>query len=158
MALPQGELELLDTDLARRLLASTLPARLAYTGTDDKPRVLPIWFHWTGDEIVMGSMQGAAKARALRESPDVAITIDTERFPAEVLLMRGQATVADFDGVIPEYADAARRYLGEEAAAEFLAQIDQPGLRMHRIGVRPSWVGMLDFQTRLPGVLGGIQG
>src|SRR5438876_9362251 len=27
---------------------------------------------------------------------------------------------------------------------------DQPGTRMARIDVRPVWVGLLDFQTRLP--------
>jgi len=28
--------------------------------------------------------------------------------------------------------------------------IDQPGTRMARIAVRPTWVGLLDFQRRLP--------
>jgi hypothetical protein len=29
---------------------------------------------------------------------------------------------------------------------------------MARIAVRPSWVGLVDFQTRLPSTLGGIAG
>jgi hypothetical protein len=60
--------------------------------------------------------------------------------------------------VVPEYALAARRYMGEEAAAGYLAQIDQPGTRMARIAVRPTWVGVIDFQTRLPRALGGVKG
>ena len=157
MTLPQGDLGLLETDVARRLLASTLPARLAYTGRDGGPRVVPIWFQWTGDELVMGSLPGAAKVPALRAKPDVAITIDTDGFPPEVLLVRGRATVTDVEGVVPEYAEAARRYLGEGPAAEYLAQLDRPGARMYRIAVPPAWVGVLDFQTRFPAPLGGVR-
>ena len=158
MTLPQGDLRLLETGVAQRLLASPLPARLAYTGRDGAPRVVPIWFQWTGEELVMGSLPGAAKVPAIRAKPDVAITIDTEGFPPDVLLVRGRATVADVQGVVPEYAEAARRYLGEGPAADYLAQLDRPGARMHRIAVRPAWVAVLDFQTRFPGVLGGVRG
>jgi hypothetical protein len=59
-------------------------------------------------------------------------------------------------GIPAEYASAAHRYLGEEAARAYLAQVDQPGTRMVRIDVHPVWVGVLDFQTRLPSALGGI--
>jgi hypothetical protein len=31
-----------------------------------------------------------------------------------------------------------------------LLETDQPGARMARIAVHPSWVGLLDFQTRVP--------
>jgi hypothetical protein len=157
MPLPQGNVGLLESETAQRLLASTLPARIAYTGLDGKPRALPIWFAWTGDELVMASFAGAAKARALRAQPEIAITIDTESFPADVLLLRGAASVTDVDGFVPEYVAALRRYLGEEGAAGFLAQFDEGATKMHRIAVRPDWVGLLDFETRLPGVLGGIQ-
>jgi hypothetical protein len=42
------------------------------------------------------------------------------------------------DGIAAEYALAARRYLGEEAARSFLASVDRPGTRQARIGVRPT--------------------
>jgi hypothetical protein len=125
---------------------------------DGEAGALPIWFIWTGDELVMASFAGAAKARALRAHPEMAITIDTESFPAEVLLLRGDATVTDVDGFVPEYVETLRRYMGEEGAAGFLGQFDEGATKMHRIAVRPTWVGVLDFETRFPGVLGGIQG
>lgn len=163
MELPQGDLRLLESDVAQRLLTSTVPARFAYVAMDGTPRVLPTWFHWTGDEVVMGTFvlaphvrRAAARLRALRANPDVAITIDTESFPPNVLLVRGQASVTEVDGVSPEYALAARRYLGEEAATAYLAQVDQPGTRMARIALRPAWVGVLDFQARLPGGMKGL--
>jgi hypothetical protein len=133
MDLPQGDLGLLDSDLARRLLASTMPARFAFVWTDGTPRVLPTWFHWTGAELVMPTFlsaphvrKAAARVEALRANPAVAVTIDTEGFPPEVLLLRGRASVTEVDGVPEEYALAARRYLGEEAATTYLAQIDSP--------------------------------
>ncbi|MCK9921380.1 hypothetical protein MXD61_05635 [Frankia sp. AgPm24] len=37
---------------ARTPLASTIPARFAYVALDGTPRVVPTWFHWTGEELV----------------------------------------------------------------------------------------------------------
>lgn len=157
MNLPQGDLRLLDSDLARRLLASSVPARYAYTALDGTPRVTASWFHWTGDELVMPTFiaaphmrRPAHRLRALRAHPEIAVTIDTEVFPPDILQMRGTASVAEVDGVATEYALAAPRYMGEEAAAAYLSQVDQPGTRMARIALRPTWVGVLDFRTRLP--------
>ena len=165
MALPQGDLRLLESDVAKRLLTSSIPARFAYTARDGTPRVVPTWFHWTGDELVMPTFlsaphvrHAAARLGALRANRDVAITIDTEGFPPEVLLFRGRVSVTEVDGVVAEYALVARRYMGEQAAASYLAHIDQPGTRMARIAVRPTWVGIVDFQTRLPSSLGGVTG
>jgi hypothetical protein len=165
LGLAQGDLGLLESDLAKRLLASTMPARFAFIWTDGTPRVLPTWFHWTGTELVMPTFlsaphvrKAAARVEALRANPAVAITIDTEGFPPEVLLLRGRASVTEVDGVPEEYALAARRYLGEEAAATYLAQVDRPGTRMARIAMRPTWVGVIDFQTRLPAGMGGVTG
>jgi hypothetical protein len=59
--------------------------------------------------------------------------------------------VTDVDGVVPEYALAHHRYGGEEQARRAVEDVDKPGLRMARIAIRPSWVGVLDFMTRLPG-------
>jgi hypothetical protein len=163
MSLPQGDLGLLATDVARRLLASRIPARVAYLAVDGTPRVIATWFHWSGEVLAMPTFVAAphvrhpaGRLRALRANPDVAVTIDTETFPPEVLTIRGRAAIAEVDGIPSEYAAAARRYLGEEAARAYLAEIDRPGTRMARIDVRPSWVGVLDFRSRLPSALGGV--
>jgi hypothetical protein len=90
----------------------------------------------------------------LRARPDVAVSIDTENTPAQALLVRGKAEVTEVDGIDPDYAVSARQYLGEEAARQYLGMLDQPGTRMARITVRPTWVGLLDFGGgRLPGVM-----
>lgn len=48
MTSQQGSLDLLHDPVAQDLLASTVPARLAYTWHDGKPRIVPIGFHWNG--------------------------------------------------------------------------------------------------------------
>ena len=163
---PQGDLALLDTDLAQELLHAPIPARLGFVWTDGTPRVVPSWFHWTGEEVVMvtytagdaiGIRHPASRLAALRANPTVALTIDTDGFPPRSLSIRGQARITEVDGIAPEYAAAAHRYLGD-AATEMLAALDQPGTAQARISVRPTWVGLLDFVTRLPDVQGGVAG
>jgi len=160
-AIPQGSAELLDTPLARTLLAAAIPARVAYTAADGTPRIVPTWFQWTDGELVMPTFirapHVAAPSRrltALRARPDVAVSIDTETTPAQAVLIRGKAQITEVDGIDPDYALSAREYLGEDAARQYLDMADQPGTRMARIAVRPTWVGLLDFSgTRLPGVM-----
>lgn len=151
MALPQGDVRLLDTAPAQRLLASTELARLAYLAADGTPRVLPMFFHWTGDEVVFATFGGAKKIAALQQRPAVAVTIDSAGLPPEALLLRGQAAVTEVDGILPEYVLAQHRYFGPEQGAASVAEVDQPGVRMARIALRPAWVGVLDFQSRFPG-------
>jgi len=93
---------------------------------------------------------------ALRANPSVAVTIDTEAFPPHVLLIRGKASVSEVDGLAKEFEVAAGRYLGEEAARSYIAQMSKPAVRMARIAVRPTWVGVLDFESRLPSHVGGV--
>jgi hypothetical protein len=164
MTLAQGDLRLLETDLAERLLTSTIPARYAYTALDGTPRIVTSWFVWTGEELVLPTFvsaphlsHAAYRVRALRAKPDVAVSIDTESFPPEVLSIRGKAEITETDGIAAEYAEAAHRFLGSEQAAGYLAEIDQPGTHMARIAVRPAWVALMDFQTRMPSALGGVR-
>jgi pyridoxamine 5'-phosphate oxidase-like protein len=149
--LPQGDVRLLETEVAQGLLVSKELARMAYVAADGTPRVFPMMFHWTGGEIVFGTFAGAGKIKALRAKPDVAITIDTAGMPPSVLQLRGRAELTDVDGIVPEYALLQVRYGGEEQGARNVAEVDKPGVRMVRIAVKPSWVGVLDFMTRLPG-------
>jgi PPOX class probable F420-dependent enzyme len=153
MPVKQGDLKLLQDPVAQELLQSKIPARLAYIASDGTPRVLPIWFHWNGREIVMGTLPKAAKLKSLARNPKVALTIDDNTFPHKVLLVRGTAQLKTVDGVVPEYATAAERYFGPEQGKAWVAQLRTITPSMVRIAVTPEWVGLLDFKTRLPGTL-----
>jgi hypothetical protein len=152
--------------LARTLLAAAIPARMAYTAADGTPRLVASWFQWSDGELIMPTFIAAPhiaapahRLGALRARPAVAISIDTETTPAQVLSIRGRARITEIDGVDLDYATSARQYLGPEAAPDYLNMLDQPGTRMARITVRPEWVALLDFAgDRLPAVMAGPTG
>jgi len=153
MAVKQGDLALLEHPASKELLASKIPARLAYIWTDGTPRVIPIWFHWTGREFVMATPPKAPKLKALTKNPKVSLTIDDNNFPHKVLLVRGTARLQSVDGIVPEYAMAAQRYFGVEQGKAWVAQLRGMIASMVRITITPEWVGLLDFQTRFPSAL-----
>ena len=153
MPVEQGSLSLLQHPVAQELLRSTIPARIAYVAGDGTPRVVPIWFHWTGAEIVLGSPPNAPKIKSLRKNPKVAITIDDNSFPHKVLLIRGSAALSTVKGVAPEYAAAAERYFGPDQGRAWVAQISGMIPEMVRIAIKPEWVGVLDFQSRFPSAI-----
>lgn len=153
MPTKQGDTAILDNPIAQELLHSTVPARLAYIWNDGTPRVVPIWFHWNGQEIVMGTPLKAPKVKVLDEGAKVALTIDTDTWPHKVLQIRGTVSVQTVDGVVPEYALAAERYLGVEGGKGWVEQAKALFPQMTRIVVRPDWVGLLDFEQRFPSAI-----
>ncbi len=153
MPVKQGDLGLLQHPASQELLYSKIPARLAYIATDGTPRVIPIWFHWNGSEIVMGTPPKAPKLKALAKNPKVSLTIDDNVFPHKVLLVRGTARLEPLTGIVPEYAMAAERYFGPEQGKAWVRQLASMISSMVRVTVTPEWVGLLDFQTRFPSAL-----
>jgi len=151
----QGDLSLLQDPASQELLHSKIPARLAYVWTDGTPRVVPIWFHWNGKDIVMASPPKAPKIKALAKNPKVSITIDENTFPHKVLLIRGTARLEPVEGIVPEYVAAASRYFEPAMAEGWLSQLRGMVTSMVRITITPEWVGLLDFKTRFPSALAG---
>jgi hypothetical protein len=143
----------LSTTGAQELLASTSAAHLAYVGTDGTPRVIPVGFHWTGDEAVIATATTAPKVAALSARPDVALAIDAGDTPdqARALSIRGRASIEIVDGVVPEYLAAARETMDADAAAEFERNVRATYGQMARIGITPTWVRFYDFGAgRMP--------
>jgi hypothetical protein len=149
----QGDLALLQEPIAQQLLQSTSPARLAYVWTDGTPRVVPIGFHWNGEELVFGTPPDAPKMKALHDGDRVAASIDTDVMPYRVLQLRGRIRTDTVDGVAPEYEAMSRRVMGEEAGEAWLATLRAVTPRMSRIFLTPEWVALLDFETRFPNAL-----
>lgn len=144
-------LELLTTDpLARRLLTSALPARLAYVALDGTPRVVPIGFHFDGTHVVVATAEGAPKIPAIEANPHVALTIDTDTYPPAVLQIRGTARVSMVDGVCDEYLAASRKLVPADHWDAFKAEVTTLYDRMARIEITPAWATVFDFETRAP--------
>jgi len=153
MATKQGDVALLNDPIAKELLQSTIPARFAYNGLDGAPRVVPIWFHWTGREIVLGTPLTAPKVKALLKNSTVALTIDTNAWPHRVLQIRGTAQIETVEGVVPEYARAAERYFGRDQGQAWVQQAKKLFPQMARIAISPAWVGIIDFEKRFPSAI-----
>lgn len=154
MATQQGDIAILNTPVAQELLSSSIPARLAYVWTDGTPRVIPIWFHWNGKEIVCGTPPNAAKLKAIKDGTKIAVSIDSRDYPYKVLQIRGTVRIETVDdGVSTEYAAAAVRYRGEEVGKEWVEQMRSMSNKMINLVITPNWVGMMDFEARFPNAI-----
>ncbi len=154
MPTKHGDLALLNDPIAQELLHAPIPAHLAYVWTDGTPRVLPIGFTWTGKELVTGTFDSAPKLKALKDGDRVAVTIDSYTPPYHVLYIRGIVHISPYDGIVPEWAAADERLMGEEGAKAFVGMVDgmlKAGVtKLYRLAVEPTWVGILDFERRFP--------
>jgi nitroimidazol reductase NimA-like FMN-containing flavoprotein (pyridoxamine 5'-phosphate oxidase superfamily) len=149
--MPQNELDALFADpVAQRLLSASIPARLAYTGLDGAPRVIPIGWLWDGSALLMWTVPRSAKVRALANDGRVAVTIDTNDFPPKVLLVRGTATVEEIPGVPQGYLDAGHKMVDDEHYADWEAGVRGLYDSMVEIRITPTWATIHDFETRIP--------
>jgi hypothetical protein len=137
------------------LLANETLLRLAYTGPDGFPRVIPIGFHWTGENIIVCTAPSSPKTRALAARPHVALTIDTNQgTPGRSLSVRGVAAIEIVDGVPDEYLAASGKKMDGEQARQFEAAVRSTYKQMARITIQPRWARYYDFGAgRLPGFL-----
>ena len=149
----QRNLDLLNEPVALELLRSAIPARLGYVALDGTPRVVPIWFHWNGKQIVLGTPPTAPKVQSLQKNPAVALSIDATTWPYRALQIRGRAKVDIVQGVPAEYNSAAERYFGETQGRHWVEQLCGMFTHMARIEIQPHWVGILDFETRFPSAI-----
>jgi hypothetical protein len=132
------------------MLQSRGPARLAYVWPDGTPRVVPIGFHWNGTELVFGTPPDAPKTKALKNGTKVAVSIDTDTMPYDVLQIRGTVRTDVVDGIAEEYTAMTMRCLGEDAGQAWLENLRPICPQMTRVFVAPEWVAILDFRERFP--------
>ncbi|MFI6574736.1 PPOX class F420-dependent oxidoreductase [Nocardiopsis sp. NPDC050513] len=121
------------------LLDGTRTGKLAYTASDGRPLVAPVWFTVEGDEIVLNTGKASAKGRSILRDPRVALSVDLERPPYAFVQVQGVAEVSeDPDELLRTATAIAARYMGEERAEEFGRRNGVPGELVVRI--RPTKV------------------
>lgn len=128
--------------VAQELLQPGAVARLAYDGLDGRPRAIPIGIHFDGEHVIMCTAVNSEKVPALRENPEVALTVDTTGNPPRVLLLRGAVDLEVVDGVPDEFLVAA--------SEEFEAAVRRTYDQMVRVRVHVEWAKAIDFETNLP--------
>src|SRR2546427_12921378 len=97
----QGGVGLLQDPVAQHLLQAKGPAHLAYNWRDGTPRVVPIGFHWNGEELVMATATDAPKTKALTEGSKVAVRIDSDFAASKLLRIRGSVPADTVYGIAP---------------------------------------------------------
>jgi uncharacterized protein YndB with AHSA1/START domain len=121
-------------------------ARLAYTGPDGFPRVVPVGFLWRDGRVIVCTATTAPKVRALSARPHVALTIDTDSGTGSTsLLVRGVAGIEIVDGVPAEYLEAAAKTMPAEQHQQFADQVRSFYPQMARISIAPRWARYYDF-------------
>ncbi|MFC7624105.1 pyridoxamine 5'-phosphate oxidase family protein [Microlunatus sp. GCM10028923] len=135
----------------RELLAAPIPARLAYLGRNGAPRAIPVSYLWNGAAFVFASPVAWAKVEALRLNPQVALTVDETTFPPRGFMARGTASIEIVQGVPEEYVEASRRIVGEELMPSWEAEVRGKIDEMALITITPTWLKVVDFDTRFPG-------
>jgi nitroimidazol reductase NimA-like FMN-containing flavoprotein (pyridoxamine 5'-phosphate oxidase superfamily) len=136
--------------VAQRLISTRSLTRLGYIGRDGGARVVPIGYVWTGSAFVVCTSTNAAKVPALRADPRVALTIDTDEFPPNVLLVRATASIEIVDGIPQEFLDTTAGSMDAQQRAAWEAGVRKLYKQMARITLMPTWAKVLDFDTRLP--------
>jgi hypothetical protein len=139
---------------AQELLNSAALARLAYTGRDGLPRVIPMGFYWNGEHVIVCTAPISPKVAALSARPQVALTIDTETTPNRALLIRGTAAIDTVDGIPGEYLKASAKTMDPPHMQEFEANVRLIYQQMARIAITPHWARFYDFGAgRVPAFL-----
>ncbi|MDP6573468.1 MAG: pyridoxamine 5'-phosphate oxidase family protein [Rhodospirillales bacterium] len=150
MPMPEDVREILSDPIAVELLNSRIPARLAYRGAEGAPRVTPIWFHWNGEALILGTGPATHKARSLSRHPAVAVTIDSERPPYRSLQIRGTAKIDIVPGIPREYETSAVRYYGEDVGNRWVERIRASRDETARIAIEPEQAHLTVMERWLP--------
>jgi hypothetical protein len=106
----------------RRLLTEPNVGNLGLNGIDGYPRVIPVWFKFTGDEIQVASPPNQYKCRALRLDPRAVLMVSTPKQPYHVVSATGRVDIEVIGE--PERIDfvreVAERYLGPDAGRRYI--------------------------------------
>jgi uncharacterized protein YndB with AHSA1/START domain len=136
---------------AAKLLEHQSLARMAYTGPDGFPRVIPVGFLWKEGRIIVCTAPTSPKFRALSARPQVALTIDSDDGALKTLSVRGVAAIDVVDGVPDEYLEASTKSMSAEQASQFEANVRSVYKQMARIAIEPKWARYYDFSAgRVP--------
>lgn len=110
---------------------------------------MPIWYAYLNGEFIMVTGPKADKVSAIEANGAVALTIDSDQPPYNVLLVDGDATVEKTEGMADEYPAIVERYLAG-AAEQYLAGMRKRVREQRRIRVVPRSWRVLDFVKRYP--------
>jgi PPOX class probable F420-dependent enzyme len=123
----------------------TRTGKLAYTASDGRPLIAPVWVLVEDGALVFTTAADTAKAKAIRRDPRVALAVDLEEPPYAFVQVQGVVELSeDPDELLRTATALGGRYMGADRAEEFGRRNGVPGELVVR--VRPTKViAMLDM-------------
>lgn len=105
--------------------------RVAVTRADGSPLVTPIWFTFEDAAIYFTPREKSEWFDCLRRDPRVALCIDEQALPYRKVIVEGAAElvfdIGHDDAWRDRYERIAKRYIPEQAAADYIRDtMDQP--------------------------------
>ena len=126
-------------------LAGPHVAHFASIRPDGAPHIAPVWYQWADGKVTVVSGDSAVKTRNVRRNPKVALSVATDEWPYQYVILEGSASVRG-DNLKDAVRAIFSRYEGEERGeqdANELANGDQKlvaiEINVHRV---LSWKGV----------------
>ena len=76
-------------------LAGPHVAHFASIREDGSPHVSPVWYQWEDGKVTVVSGDAAVKTRNVRRNPRVALSVATDEWPYQYVILEGDATVSN---------------------------------------------------------------
>lgn len=96
-----------DAHINRRLLSEEI-IWLSTVRPDGRPHLVPVWYLWDGDTILIFSQPGAQKMRNLAHSRRVVLALNTADEGEDVVIVEGEAEMlpnGTVDSMLPAYVE-----------------------------------------------------
>ena len=103
------------SDKARQLINRPVLATLATIDGQGRPHLTPLWIDLDGDDLIINTAQGRAKARHIEENPEVGVTVIDPDDPYNVVAIRGTVTDVTTEGADAMIDSLAKKYLGVDS-------------------------------------------
>ena len=77
---------------------------------DGRPHLVPVWFLWDGETILIFSQPNKQKLRNLQHNPNVVVALDTAEHGDDVVMIEGKAQLLDDPKVSAALSVYAEKY------------------------------------------------
>lgn len=94
-------------------LAGPHVAHFASVREDGTPHISPVWYQWVDGKVTVVSGDSAVKTRNVRRNPKVALSVATDEWPYQYVILEGDAVVRS-DNLKEAVRSIFSRYEGNE--------------------------------------------
>lgn len=103
----------MDQEQRRAFVRSHRTAIYGFNRQNDGPAMSVVYYLMDGDDILISTMEGRGKARAIRRNPKASLCVLDEQWPLTYLQVYGEATIdATVDTNLEQVTDLLMRILG----------------------------------------------